>query len=242
MKKPQRIAAAFLCSDLGGFKNLRGLRPLPLAKFQFCRYLLFMAKDFHAQFLPNTYYHVFNHAVGKEKLFLSADNYHYFLHLFDKYICPVADVLCYCLLPSHFHFFIATKDIETIRYQIKTREYKREEQPDCVPDFLLQQFSNCFNAYTKALNKQQARMGKLFMEPFNRRKIDSTEYFTKIIHYIHANPVHHGYCQRVEDWVYSSYHPIISRNLWLQWEEVVQFFGSIESYKAFHQQPIQRKF
>ena len=85
-------------------------------------------------------------------------------------------------------------------------------------------------------------MGKLFMEPFNRSLIDSSAYYINTAHYIHANPVHHGFCQRVDDWPYSSYQQINNQNKWLQWEEVIEWFGSLDSFIAFHQKPIERKF
>ena len=116
-------------------------------------YLLRMKQDYKALFFPNKYYHVFNRAVGKEKLFVKPDNYHYFLHLFDKHICPVAEVFCYCLLPNHFHFLIATKTDAALQNRIDVLQYKKKEEEMKQPVFVLQQFSNLFNAYTKALNK-----------------------------------------------------------------------------------------
>jgi hypothetical protein len=112
-----------------------------------------------------------------------------------------------------------------------------------IPDFLLQQFSNCFNAYSKAFNKVYSRKGKLFMEPFNRKSITTPEYYNKLIHYIHANPVHHGLCNTVNEWPYSSYNEIINhQNSWIQYEEIMNWFGSEEEFKKFHEQPIERKF
>jgi hypothetical protein len=45
------------------------------------------------QFEPLIYgqfYHICNHAVGGRDLFRKADNYEYFLSLYDKYIEPIA--------------------------------------------------------------------------------------------------------------------------------------------------------
>lgn len=121
-----------------------------------------MGKDFKAAFHPDRYYHVFNHAAGKEQLFLTADNYRYFLHLFSKHIGPVGDIFCYCLLPNHVHFFIATKTEQTIEDYGKTREGTKARPASSKPVYVLQQFSNFFNADTKAFNKQQGRIGKCF--------------------------------------------------------------------------------
>jgi putative transposase len=201
-----------------------------------------MVKDYRAAFYPNKYYHVFNHGVGKEQLFLNVDNYHYFLHLFSKHLGPVADMLCYCLLPNHFHFFIATKTEQIIADYIERRKNNNASAETSTPVFLLQQFGNFFNAYTKAFNKQQGRIGRLFLEPFSRRLIETPTYYTKLVHYIHANPVHHGFCRQVADWPFTSYQQIICRNTWLKHEEVLDWFGSVTSFIEFHQQPIFRKF
>jgi len=158
-------------------------------------------KDYKALLTTDSDYHIFNRAVGGEKIFAIPENYSYFLLLFEKYIVPLADVFCYCLLPNHFHFFIRTKDGQTLGEEMKRLDYKHADSEAQNPAFILQQFSNFFNAYTKALNKQQHRKGKLFMEPFNRRCVTTPEYHIKLIHYIHANPVHHGFCKSVDQLV-----------------------------------------
>jgi len=200
-------------------------------------------QDFKAILLPDEYYHVFNRAVGNEKLFITDDNYRYFFQQFSKYIYPVSDLFCYSLLPNHFHFFLRMKSANVICTQMEVIKFRHGNDVSLIPDFLLQQFSNCFNAYTKAFNRQQKRKGKLFMEPFNRKSITMPEYYTKLIHYIHANPVHHGLCNHVKEWPFSSYNEIINhQNDWIQHEEIMNWFGSEEEFKRFHEQPIERKF
>lgn len=44
---------------------------------------------------PGGLYDVYNHAVGKENIFLSADNYSYFLRRYQVYIVPVADTYAF---------------------------------------------------------------------------------------------------------------------------------------------------
>jgi REP element-mobilizing transposase RayT len=202
-----------------------------------------MSDDFKALLAANEYYHVFNRAVGKEKIFIVEDNYRYFFQQFSKYISPISDLFCYSLLPNHFHFFLRMKDVQLITSQMKTLNYRHGNDSNLIPDFLLQQFSNCFNAYTKAFNKQQKRKGKLFMEPFNRKSVTNPEYYTKLVHYVHANAVHHGLCKKVKDWPYSSYHLLGQlQNGWLQCDEVIRWFGSVAEFIKFHEQPIKRKF
>lgn len=82
----------------------------------------------------------------------------------------------------------------------------------------------------------------MFLEPFSRRLINTPAYYTKLVHYIHANPVHHGFCRHVEDWPFSSYRQIVSQNSLLKHEELLDWFGSITSFIELHRQPVQRKF
>jgi hypothetical protein len=58
------------------------------------------------QLEPNNKYHIFNQAVGSEKLFRNDDNYIYFLKKFGQYISPIATTFCYVLIPNHFHFWV----------------------------------------------------------------------------------------------------------------------------------------
>jgi len=70
---------------------------------------------YHADFIPEYSYHCFNHAVGSELLYRQADNYCYFLKLYNKYIAPIADMYAYCLMLNHFHFLIKFKNIEALQ-------------------------------------------------------------------------------------------------------------------------------
>lgn len=44
------------------------------------------------------YYHIYNHGVGNRNLFKKAENYEYFLDLYDEYISPVAETYAWCLM------------------------------------------------------------------------------------------------------------------------------------------------
>jgi putative transposase len=42
---------------------------------------------------PNQYYHLYNHAVGRENFFNNDDNYRYFLKKYTHYIYPICQTL-----------------------------------------------------------------------------------------------------------------------------------------------------
>ncbi len=54
-------------------------------------------------FAPDMYYHIYNRGNNRETIFFELDNYLYFLKKVKAYLVPVADVLVYCLMPTHYH-------------------------------------------------------------------------------------------------------------------------------------------
>ena len=63
-----------------------------------------------AVLIPEATYPIYNRANGTEKLFVSTENYRFFLERYKQYILPVADTFCYCLMPNHFHFLLRIKN------------------------------------------------------------------------------------------------------------------------------------
>jgi REP-associated tyrosine transposase len=188
---------------------------------------------------PLSYYHIFNHANGNENLFREKENYRFFLGKYDSYIHPVAETLAYCLMPNHFHFLIKIKTEEQLLAafpKFKTLEKLLGE--NCIS----KQFSNLFSSYTQSYNKKYKRTGSLFMKNFKRQAVTSDSYFSKIIHYIHANPVHHGFVDAMHEWRWSSYNTILSNaDTKINRNEVLHWFNGNEGFIQFHQQPVHLK-
>lgn len=195
-------------------------------------------------FIPlesGNFYHIFNRAIGNEKLFKEEANYIHFLKKLAVYLNPIANVYTYVLMPNHFHFLVEIKERKVLYFRYKELEIKKENlilQSEMELDFdkfVMQQFSNFFNSYSKAFNKKYNRKGALFIDYMRRTLIDSEEYLKNIVLYIHQNPIHHGLCNRLEECKYSSYNTILSnRFTFLQSEEVIKLFGDIESFIFEH--------
>ena len=161
------------------------------------------------------YYHIYNRAVGSERLFYSPENYRFFLRKSGQYLNEVFDFLCYCLMPNHFHFLVRVKE-------------------NSNPDHQLRRF---FISYSMALNKFRNRMGSLFMKPYNRKFVETEDYLTTLIFYIHLNPVHHGLTQSFEDYKWSSYQSInnnFTSPLDLKREWIIDWFGGPEGFRSGH--------
>src|SRR5215212_8557631 len=101
---------------------------------------------YHIPLLPNQTYHVFNRAVGNERLFKTADNFRYFLAKMEQHILPVADIFTYSLIPNHFHLLIRIKEENTIALYFELKKKKSfNSLENSLPDFIMEQFSNWLN-------------------------------------------------------------------------------------------------
>jgi len=161
----------------------------------------------------NTCYHLYNRGNNKDVIFFEAENYSYFLEQFKKHVLPFCEVFSYCLMPNHFHFFIRVNDKELFERGIK----------------------NFFISYSKAINKKYNRVGTLFQGRYKVSEINSNSYFTKIIIYIHQNPVVAGLVKRMEDYKYSSYYAYLAdKQTVINKEEAIDWFGGLESFINHH--------
>ena len=60
--------------------------------------------------------------------------------------------------------------------------------------------------------------------------------------YIHKNPVHHGYINSIDQWKWSSYQSLISQKpTQVERHQVLDWFGGLDRFIEFHQQPIYLK-
>ena len=195
-------------------------------------------KNYEIPLLADNYYHIYNHANGSDNLFLNSGNYRYFLQRYATFISPIADTFAYCLMPNHIHFLIRIKSESELQkaYQYKTKSTKILLEEN-IPNYISREFASLFSSYSQAFNRQNGRKGSLFMPNFKRKLVDSEQYFTQLVHYIHANPVHHGFVTDMQAWEYSSFHAFLSQKQTnLQRDEVLNWFGNVESFIRFHQE------
>jgi len=201
-------------------------------------------QDKIALLVPDSTYHVYNRANGNERLFRLDENYRFFLEKYNHYISPVADTFCYCLMPSHFHFLIRIKR-EAVLSNLTGFENRIAVGSNLtgfenLSGLIAKRFSNFFNSYSKAFNKQQDRKGNLFMRPFKRKRITDEKYLKKLVHYIHFNPVEARLAEKPENWKYSSYNTLLSpAPSFLLKQETIEWFGDREKFIYCHQFPAQ---
>ena len=173
---------------------------------------------------PLTYgnfYHIYNRGNNHDDIFLQERNYAYFLDLWWKHVCPIAETWAYCLLKNHFHAVVYIKNKEDLPGLKNPSKY----------------FSNFFNAYARGVNIATQRTGALFERPFKRIPVDSTSYLMQLIVYIHQNPQKHKFADDFREWNYSSHHLLVSEApTRLQRERVIELFGSREDFVRIHQE------
>lgn len=120
-------------------------------------------------------YHVFNQGNNRQTIFFERENYLFFLRKMRTHLHPYADILCYCLMPNHFHWLIVPKvaGLELSK-GIKPRGKFENTQiagTSKVPaisssldqqQVLSHQIGVLLSGYTKAINKRYERSGSLF--------------------------------------------------------------------------------
>lgn len=183
--------------------------------------------------LHGNYYHIYSRGNNGIDIFLETENYYHFLRLYSRYIEPIAETFAWCLLKNHFHVLVRIKEKE----EINTTElsYSTVENPKIIDPS--RQFSHFFNAYTQAINKRHNRTGSLFERTFERKLVSSEIYFQQLIFYIHNNPVHHGFVEKMSFYPWSSYETILSNKpTRLKRNDVIALYGDAENFIFYHNQ------
>lgn len=141
---------------------------------------------------PNNIYHIYNRGNNKQKIFFSNKNYLFFLQKIRTELKPYSDIICYCLMPNHFHFMVST--------------YNKFDEEKFSTGFKI-----LLSSYTKAINIQENRSGSLFQQNSKAKCLTaltnykSNNYGLVCFNYIHQNPVNAGLVSKMEDWEYSSF-------------------------------------
>lgn len=139
---------------------------------------------------PDTFYHIYNRANGRENLFDEKQNYHFFLEKLEE------------------------SELEKL---------------------VSRQFANLFSSYTQAFHKLYQRTGSLFQKNFKRKEIDSGEYLTEAILYIHTNPVHRGVTDTIDDRPHSSYPDVVyGKDEYIDLSALIDRFGTKEQFVECH--------
>ncbi len=61
-------------------------------------------------FAPNQVFHIYNRGNNQQPIFFNDNNYLFFLRKINNQLKPISDILCWCLMPNHFHIMINTRE------------------------------------------------------------------------------------------------------------------------------------
>lgn len=180
-------------------------------------------------------YHVYNRGNNSQKIFLRDENYFFFLRKVKKELFPFCDMLACCLMPTHFHFLVYTKEVAayspTPIHRMTSshpmnRSHPMNPNPTPVPA-VIHPLNNAIGillrSYTRAINIQEVRTGSLFQQKTKAKCLDSPllwknfppdryNYPLVCFNYIHQNPMEAGLVNRMEDWKYSSFREYALKN------------------------------
>lgn len=168
-------------------------------------------------------YHIYNQGNNNQTLFFNRNNYLYFLKKINTYILPYADIISWCLMPNHFHLMVYVKEVSLPTINLGASLRRAETSTQTKERTLNHSIGIMLMSYTKALNKQQNRTGKLFREQTKAEcvtcfkglkpsfignkiniSIEEKEYPKILFNYIHLNPVKARIVSKTTDWEFSS--------------------------------------
>ena len=125
-----------------------------------------MARPLRIEY-PGAHYHVMNRGNQRQTVFRSAADYALFLgKLADFAELYNVQVLCYCLMPNHFHGYIRTPEGNLSRF---------------MQGFL--------TSFTVSVNRRRGGSGHVFQGRFKAQLVEREHYGNELSRYIHLNPV-----------------------------------------------------
>lgn len=186
-------------------------------------------------FVSENFYHLFNRGVEKRIIFSDSRDYQRFLQTLYYYQFSgpkprfsthkkfkikdfshnpkIIDIICYCLMPNHFHLLI------------------RQVKNGGVQEFV----QKVINSYTKYYNTRHNRVGHLFQGVFKAVPAETNEQFLHVSRYIHLNPYVSNLTNNLETYQYSSYPAFIRQindTLCVK-EPILNFFKDKTEYETF---------
>lgn len=181
-------------------------------------------------FISGQYYHVYNRGVDKRTVFLRYGHYRRFTTTIDTILKTGSatqrphynqslalkfkvSIVAYCLMPNHYHFLL------------------KELTGDGITEFM----HKLDTSYTKYINLNLHRTGRLFENTFKAKHIDNDAAFLHVARYIHLNPVIAHLVPSIELWPWSSYLETIGSREpgFCTIDEILQYFPKVKAEQAY---------
>lgn len=185
-------------------------------------------------FSNNEFYHIYNRGVDKRKIFLRNGHYLHFIETIRRILTTSSatprfsktlmtketsfnkiDIICYCLMPNHYHLFI------------------RQNEDNGITEFM----HKLNTSYTKYFNISNKRTGRLFEYTFKAVHIESENQVIHTSRYIHLNPLIADLVFDLKKYKWSSYLDYIGKRNdgFCQKEEILDLFGREDQAGKYEQ-------
>jgi len=187
-------------------------------------------------YVAGGYYHIYNRGADKNVIYREEVDYGYFFHLIKMGLINLEEVkriyklkkktikdlpknfnqqikvICFCLMPNHFHIVIKQVESRLIEFFMRS----------------------IMTRYSKYFNQKYERIGPLFEGRYKAVLVNSNEYLLYLSRYIHLNPstldleafnLNH-LCKDYRDYSFSSYQWYLNNfeNEWFSPRIVLDFF------------------
>lgn len=180
-------------------------------------------------------YHIYNRGTDRKDIFLQPRDYKrfqntfYYYHFsntkvrFSKFVkseleilkidAPkLVEIICYCLMPNHFHFLL------------------KQVSANGISVFI----SKLSNSYTKYFNLKYTRVGPLLQGAFKSVLVETDEQLLHLSRYIHLNPIVSGLHKDLETYKWSSYSEYVAGNSGVCFRDtILGHFSLNQSYAEF---------
>lgn len=154
-------------------------------------------------FSPDNLYHIYNQGNNRQEIFSCNEEYKIFLNLIRENINPNVEIICWCLMPNHFHLMVYTDE----------RILDLKKQGGLVIDGLTNGIRKLLSGYARIYNSRHNQSGSLFRQKTKSKCLSETtskmnrqqDYYFNCFHYIHQNPLIASLVKKLEDWDFSSF-------------------------------------
>lgn len=196
------------------------------------------AKHVLKEYETGGYYHIYNRGVNQQLIFNEDFDYKTFLSYLKLYLTLQGEslkgppsrklknyhseilLLCYCLMPNHFHLFVQQTSNHAIDHFMRSLCTK----------------------FVRYFNTRNRRLGPLFQGPYKAVRVTSEFQFLYLSKYIHRNPLalspYKESPRRLYEYKYSSYGNYLNRfsQSWVSPTSILSNFSQTNrnmSYREF---------
>ncbi len=163
----------------------------------------------------DAFYHVFNRGINKQDIFLTEDDYEFFLSklyaLGRKYD---HSIYALCLMPNHFHISIQARKTPISKIM-----------------------SSLATSYSMYFNRKYQHLGPVFQNRFKSILIENDSYFLELSRYIYLNPVKAGLVQDPAMYKYTSLREALGKeSLHFLDQDILRLTGETEKSRKNYQE------